>query len=91
MIEEFGLLQDQMKRYINNALSGNEIVVIIDDFVSNDYACNLSKELYEKVMNLQNNVAFYVSDPKMRAEYSSYFGDERLRTLIIQFLKETSM
>lgn len=90
MLEKFSLLQQHMKTYINNELSGSQIVKYIDDFVSNDFADSLTDELYKKLMDLQDNVAFYVPTPEKRKEHSSYFGDEKLRTLITHFLKETT-
>lgn len=90
MLEEFNLLQQHMRTYIKNELSGSQIVKYIDDFVSNDFADRLTDELYRKLMDLQDKVAFYVPTPEERKEHSSYFGDEKLRTLITQFLKETT-
>lgn len=89
-MEKFVLLEEQMKSYINSEVSGNEIVKYIDDFISNDFADNLTDELYRKLMDLQDNVAFYVPTPEERKKHSSYFGDEKLRTLITQFLRETT-
>ncbi len=89
-MEKFILLQEQMKSFINNELSGHEIVKSIDDFVSNDYAHGITEELYRKILDLQDCVAFYVSDPDIRKEHKSYFGDEKLRTLILKFLNLSS-
>lgn len=49
MIEEWFLLQDQMKGYTNNVLSGSEIVKVIDDFVSNDHVYSLPENMYKSL------------------------------------------
>lgn len=87
MTPEFLILKKNMNDFLNKKITGDQIVYMIDIFVSNDHVYALSKDLCEKILDLQDKVAFYTSDPVARTEHVLYFDDDKLRVLIMQFLQ----
>lgn len=90
MIADYDQLRSKMKNFVDGNLSAKNLALTIDQFVSDDHVYSLPNELCEKILALQDEVAFYVFDPEMRKEHDSYIDEEQLKLKIEIFLKETT-
>jgi hypothetical protein len=90
MVNEYEVLLHHMKGFLQEKLSGDEIIKEIDAIVSNDFVYSLPENLCQKILNLQDEVAFYNFNPETRKGHEDLIGDEQLIILIQKFLLITN-
>lgn len=85
MISESGLVSS-----IEDALSGkrplDDIVKLVDDAVSSDAVYDYTDNTQRLVLELQDNLAFYVENDEARRECEEYYGKDKLRMYLLEFM-----
>lgn len=86
MTQSFPVILDLLAGYLKGTIPGQEVVRVIDQFVSEDKVYELTEPLSKAVLDLQDQTALYVHDVTQRSEYPAYIGDDELRAIILRFV-----
>ena len=84
-----GFILTLVNEYLSGKISGVGLVRKIDDIVGDDIIVTFPDDLRELIDDLQDELAFFVRDEKTRDEApNSYFGEDRLRTIVLTFRED---
>jgi hypothetical protein len=76
--------------YLAGRIEGKLLVTFIDDVVSSDDVYEYDSDVQDVVLEYQNILAHYVEDPIMRSEHPSFYGPERLKSVVVDMQRALS-
>jgi hypothetical protein len=78
----------RVQAYLDNKMSGSDLVNCIDGTVSSDDVYDLDQRSQNIIMKYQDLLALYVEDPVKRQESSAFYGPDRLKDIVRNFRRE---
>lgn len=92
MNEQINYILSLVNRFMDDKLSGSELVVLLNRFRTRKYDYKEIEKtdpgLADMLENFFEDISYFEPDEKIRKESSMYYGEEKLREIVTKLIQE---